>query len=529
MRFLILASILTVLIGIVEVQNIDALYGERHPRELLKESETVFVGIIQSVNVIEHENSIKKEFLENGTLKTVFENYTLELDEYTIEVEEFLKNPQESNTITLVQATVSTWGATPMKGFEIGDRVLFYVPSIQYDSLKQYSHESFKIPQLDCKPRPLVEKPCTSISELKQMLAENEMVTPLKQIQSGISPLDVTCKDNFKLLLKSDRLTLACVTYSTAEKLIQRGWGHDTSLLDQYLECSPLECTTITVNDIQYKIEEDAYQQYLDLTNISDPLNTISLHTQYLPENLPFLLKVSGDPDSVDVITTLYSMDIKKSQTHTHDIILKEVYGTISKSNLNQLLEEQNFSTLKNSNVQILPTGGFNLDDEYVFAEKFLTDEQHILIKEKRKLFLEREKFIITTSFSGVTMVSDLISDTNVPLIRGVPTQGLRIVDFDGNSLSDVFANTSSFITVDLGNAKSTEQKYLILFEIQKTKQMPKIISKVFIVSSGESLSPKFEWIPKEAGMYEVTNFFLDASDNSTRIWPPSTMSMLVK
>lgn len=214
-----------VLIGIIGVQSADALWGERHPRELLTESETVFVGIIQSVNVIEHEWSSKKEFLENGTMKTDFDYHILELDEYTIKVEEFLKNPQESDTITLVQATVSTWGATPMKGFEIGDRVLFYIPSIQYDGLKQYSHESFKIPQLDCKPRPLVEKPCTSVVELKQMLAEEGIIAPLKQIQSGFPAEHVRCKEGLELVFKSSNNSPACVTSETAEKLIERGWA----------------------------------------------------------------------------------------------------------------------------------------------------------------------------------------------------------------------------------------------------------------------------------------------------------------
>ena len=124
----------------------------------------------------------------------------------------------------------------------------------------------------------------------------------------------------------------------------------------------------------------------------------------------------------------------------------------------------------------------------------------------------------------------DVIDSGSEPLIRGAPSQQVRIIDLDGNFLNNAIVNSSSFITVDVANPKSTDQQYLIIFEIQnEEKILVEQISEIVTVKSGESFTPKFEWIPKEKGRHLITNFFLDASDNSTAIWPPYSTTMLVK
>ncbi len=49
---------------------------------------------------------------------------------------------------------------------------------------------------------------------------------PLKQINHGIDPVEVTCKPNFELIFKSSDNSPSCVNPKTAEKLVERGWGH---------------------------------------------------------------------------------------------------------------------------------------------------------------------------------------------------------------------------------------------------------------------------------------------------------------
>ena len=49
--------------------------------------------------------------------------------------------------------------------------------------------------------------------------------SPRSQVRSGITSTDVDCKKGFELLLKTSDGSPACVKESTAEKLIERGWG----------------------------------------------------------------------------------------------------------------------------------------------------------------------------------------------------------------------------------------------------------------------------------------------------------------
>ena len=57
-------------------------------------------------------------------------------------------------------------------------------------------------------------------------LLSSDQIPSLKlQEKSGISPLDVVCKEGLQKVLKSSDKSPACVKPSTAEKLIKRGWA----------------------------------------------------------------------------------------------------------------------------------------------------------------------------------------------------------------------------------------------------------------------------------------------------------------
>ena len=48
---------------------------------------------------------------------------------------------------------------------------------------------------------------------------------PLKQIQEGVEPTNVTCTEGLELVLKLSNGQPACIKPSSVEKLIQRGWA----------------------------------------------------------------------------------------------------------------------------------------------------------------------------------------------------------------------------------------------------------------------------------------------------------------
>jgi len=128
--------------------TVSTAYGvwlPQSPEELLEESQVIFVGTITSVDELELEQPISNE------------NYPLILDEYTVSVEESVKDTQIPEVITVRQPTVSTPGRLlPFEGFEVGDRVLFYVES--FDGINTYSKESFLIPK-QCDTRSVITKP----------------------------------------------------------------------------------------------------------------------------------------------------------------------------------------------------------------------------------------------------------------------------------------------------------------------------------------------------------------------------------
>ena len=48
---------------------------------------------------------------------------------------------------------------------------------------------------------------------------------PLKQMNVGIGALDVSCKPDFQLVLKTTNNLPACVSSTTADELVKRGWA----------------------------------------------------------------------------------------------------------------------------------------------------------------------------------------------------------------------------------------------------------------------------------------------------------------
>ena len=47
---------------------------------------------------------------------------------------------------------------------------------------------------------------------------------PLKQISDGVTPNDVVCNEDLKLVIKSSNMHPACVKVSSISKLMERGW-----------------------------------------------------------------------------------------------------------------------------------------------------------------------------------------------------------------------------------------------------------------------------------------------------------------
>lgn len=154
MRYFVIFLVL-ITVSLLSINSAYGIWLPQSSQELLEESQVIVVGNITSVNV--------KEFQRSNSI----ENYTLTLDEYEVKVEEFVKNPQNTDTITVKQPTLSTPGRVlPFEGFAVGDRVLLYIKD--FDGTNTYSKESFLIPK-QCDSSSVIHEPRMIGSDYKMM------------------------------------------------------------------------------------------------------------------------------------------------------------------------------------------------------------------------------------------------------------------------------------------------------------------------------------------------------------------------
>ena len=343
--FMVLLVLIGMMSSFLALNTAYGMWTPLSPEDLLKESKTIFVGIVTEVNPVDVK--YQSQVARNGTIKEKVGPETITLEEYTVGVEDFLKNPQETDTIKVLRATVSgvPTGPSKISGFDVGDRVLFYLPKDEEQThfAGQYLPESFRIPEqcdavevLDAKridggnsfakmqkdveikdnftagvpiqfrydrdvgtlfgqsfevsvginnvdgnairnvfhkTIPVNVDPCKWIGSAQwefvpqegeyrmnmhvssedsgsgssthfSVIGSSKVTSPMSQLDSGIPFDEIQCKDGFMLIQKHDGLP-ACVTKSTKQKLVERGWAKNMGMLDwmgntYYFETFPI-------------------------------------------------------------------------------------------------------------------------------------------------------------------------------------------------------------------------------------------------------------------------------------------------
>ena len=56
-------------------------------------------------------------------------------------------------------------------------------------------------------------------------MMDETVLRPRQQMESGIEPQDVVCKEGLLLILRTSNGSAACVTESSSTRLIDMGWG----------------------------------------------------------------------------------------------------------------------------------------------------------------------------------------------------------------------------------------------------------------------------------------------------------------
>ena len=263
------------IIGIIEANYAFGMWEPETPVRLFEQSQTVFVGIITSVNPIEFERSNSYNVEENGIPRTVVENYTQTLDQYTVNIEEFVKNPQEFHTITMLEATV---GGVPgmsvsIGGFELGDRVLFYVPKL--DGTNQYSPESFKIPE-NCEAQSLAEMP------------RMQMGDSFSIIQEGIERKDnLIANKSAEFVYQKDMRTLDAKSFDfqiTIRKKSDTG-NFDKSVLSERIQSESKPCQWISTAKVEFIPQKGQYEIW---ANIIEDTSTQTFARSFSVDDVEF-------------------------------------------------------------------------------------------------------------------------------------------------------------------------------------------------------------------------------------------------
>ena len=223
------------------------------PDDLLEESKTVFVGTVTGITLVDRE--YQSQIAHDGTIKEEVGPETITLEEYTVNIEEFLKNPQDYSVTKVLGATVGGVPGGPAKisGFEIGDRVLFYRPRDQNQTHfpGQYLPESFKIPQ-QCDAKKVLEQPRIELGN-----------------SFDISQDDIAKQDNFTAGIPM-KFTYSKDMYDLSGKSIDvevsiRPYGEDEVIFEKNMHVESEPCTWIASAEWEFTPKEGNYRMYLGI------------------------------------------------------------------------------------------------------------------------------------------------------------------------------------------------------------------------------------------------------------------------
>lgn len=98
--------------------------------------------------------------------------------------------------------------------------------SLYQNNVPQKLLNRYFIKLADLQPYPLSDKKILESDYIATILISSFGIhSPRVQLEFGLDSSDVICKDGLVLIKKLSKDTVGCVTDSTAQKLINRGWG----------------------------------------------------------------------------------------------------------------------------------------------------------------------------------------------------------------------------------------------------------------------------------------------------------------
>ncbi|MBI5378131.1 MAG: cupredoxin domain-containing protein [Thaumarchaeota archaeon] len=126
---------------------------------------------------------------------------------------------------------------------------------------------------------------------------------PIKQIQTGVLPLDVQCNANLQLIFSPSSKNPACVRQSTMQALVQRGWLTVDNLMmvknTQTPEAKTIEVSVKEVDEVYKWSDSDGTNPTINLVvntdNVLQITNPTDVKHEFVIESNGEELAASGD------------------------------------------------------------------------------------------------------------------------------------------------------------------------------------------------------------------------------------------
>jgi len=143
--------------------------------------------------------------------------------------------------------------------------------------------------------------PTTPYDYLKENLP---VLSPLAQLNSGVSPFDIQCKNNLELMVKPSKESSGCVNPNSVMKLIERNWMHvfdpavalavGAELEDEESDLETEESGSETLKKQSYPSDDQRAMSYV-VTFSGGTLIVEEMEPIYTISKFKHLSKITGD------------------------------------------------------------------------------------------------------------------------------------------------------------------------------------------------------------------------------------------
>ncbi len=488
--------------------------------ELIQESKTIFVGTITGIAPVEVE--YQSQMSRNGVVKETVGPETMTLDEYTISVEDFLKNPRDSDTVKVLQATVGgvPGGPARISGFEIGDRALFYLPKDEGRThfTGQYLPESFNIPG-QCDAKQVLGQPRIEGRNSFDMLQDGEIKRD--NFTAGKSIQFVYERDMDSLDEKNFNFQLTIRKETDPNKF-------DEIVLSEKIHAKSNQCEWIASAKVEFIPQMGNYRTWVHITEGtggSSFSGSFSVDEDIIGKNIvtpPLKQSKSGismvDVTCKDGLSIGYKKDLSKAICTSPETIYKLerrdwiVSPTHSRSDPS--IYENDLAALCNSPDDVLTSYGYSKRDDDIEAKVVSFERIQYDGHAGALLTFDRtfdggmtrganngyfpyihciNEFVDT--FEGCMDVSHHYSDSNYPIVECLTLDGKK---FSYDEVEAMSKNSGiEFYTINRLSLDSLEF-------VGKTDRVDQMISFSVTTPNGDVISAWDELAPDE-GEFRVT------------------------